>query len=218
MSLIQRKRRPLKRDADSLRDDRLFIVACDDTYAPRQYFDFFRITRVQVHVVPTVDGSSSAQHVMGRLLEIDHEEDDELWMLLDADHYLGGSHRRNFIQAISEARQRGIKIALSKPCFELWLLLHHVDESVIDTLSSAVETESLLRERLGQYNKKNLKQQHYPLTSVSDACIRAERLDGRVSGGDIPDKNTSRVYLLWKAIAAKALPAQLPSELQNLLG
>jgi hypothetical protein len=38
MSLVQRQPRPLTRDAVSLRDDRLFIVACDDTYAPKQYF------------------------------------------------------------------------------------------------------------------------------------------------------------------------------------
>ena len=85
MSLTHRKARPLTRDAASLRDDRLFIVACDDTYAPKQYFDFFRITRVQVHVIPTPDGSSAAEHVLDRLRNIDHEEDDELWMLLDTD-------------------------------------------------------------------------------------------------------------------------------------
>jgi hypothetical protein len=87
MSLLNRKARPLARDAQSLRDDRLFIVACDDTYAPAQYFDFFRITRVKVHVVPTVDGTSVAAHVLDRLLQFEHEEDDERWMLLDTDHW-----------------------------------------------------------------------------------------------------------------------------------
>jgi hypothetical protein len=68
-----------------LRDDRLFIVACDDTYAPKQYFDFFRITRIQIHVVPTEDGTSAAEHVLGRLQGIDHDDDDELWLPLDTD-------------------------------------------------------------------------------------------------------------------------------------
>ena len=54
MSLIPRQPRPLARDSASLRDDRLFIVACDDTFAPKQYFDFFRLTRVHIHVVPTL--------------------------------------------------------------------------------------------------------------------------------------------------------------------
>jgi hypothetical protein len=48
MSPIHRKPRPLKRDADSLRDDRLFIVACDDTYAAKQYFDLMGMSLTQV--------------------------------------------------------------------------------------------------------------------------------------------------------------------------
>ncbi|HXM44421.1 MAG TPA: hypothetical protein VN924_24500 [Bryobacteraceae bacterium] len=36
------------------------------------------------------------------------------------------------------------------------------------------------------------------------------------SRGDIPSDNTTRVYLLLKAIAAKALPQQLPVELRGL--
>lgn len=43
MSLTHRKGRPLVRDAQRLRDDRLFIVACDDTYAPKQYLNFLRL-------------------------------------------------------------------------------------------------------------------------------------------------------------------------------
>jgi len=217
MSLVQRKLRPLTRDTASLRDDRLFIVACDDTYAPKQYFDFFRITRVKVHVVATEDGTSAAPHVLQRLLGFEHEQDVELWMLLDTDHYTRGSHLQSFIAALSEARRQGVNVALSKPCFELWLLLHHVAESEIGSLWSAKDVEDALRAQLGQYNKTNLKAKDYPLASASDASIRAERLDAKVAGGDVPSSNTSRVYLLWKAIAAKAAPSQLPPELRRLL-
>ena len=52
MSLVARKPRPLTRDATTFRDDRLFIVACDDIYAPKQYF------------VGTTDGTSVARHVL----------------------------------------------------------------------------------------------------------------------------------------------------------
>ncbi|MGA2577281.1 MAG: hypothetical protein ABSH24_14780 [Bryobacteraceae bacterium] len=77
MTLIPRQPRPLMRDAASLRDDRLFIVACDDTFAPKQYFDFFRLTRVQIHVIQTTDGTSAAPHVLDRLLHrFDHDPDD----------------------------------------------------------------------------------------------------------------------------------------------
>lgn len=217
MSLIQRKPRPLTRDHTSLRDTRLFIVACDDTYAPKQYFGFFKLTRVKVYVVSAEGGKSAANHVLERLLGFEHDEDDELWMLLDTDHYTNGSHLKTFRSTIKRAQKKGVNVALSKPCFELWLLLHHVEESDVKSLENAGKTEKKLRKELGQYDKTCLKQGHYPLESVSKACMRAETLDSIVNGGDIPSGNTSRVYKLWKAIAAKTLPSQLPSELKELL-
>lgn len=215
MSLIQRQPRPLTRDAASLRDDRLFIVACDDTFAPKQYFNFFQLTRVKVLVVPTTDGSSAAR-VLDRLLVFDHDEDDELWMLLDTDHFVQGTHLAGFVRTLAEAKRHRVNVALSKPSFELWLLLHHVEESALGSLPTAKDVEGALRARLGQYNKTNLKKEHYPLASVADACDRAERLDATVEGGDIPRDNTTRVYQLWRAIAAKASPLQLPAELRGL--
>jgi RloB-like protein len=218
MSPVQRKPRPLTRDAASLRDDRLFIVACDDTYAPRQYFGFFRISRVQVHVVPTLDGTSAAQHVLARLGEIEHEADDELWMLLDTDHCTAGAHLASFTAALTTARQQGVNVALSKPSFEVWLFLHHAEETEVTPLASAADVEKALRAKLGQYNKTRLRAEHYPLKSVTLACERAQKLDAPTEGAEIPATNTSRVYLLWKAIITKALPSQLPEELKQVLG
>ena|ERR1700723_2495330 len=80
MSLLNRQPKPIPtrdRDPSSLRDDRLFIIACDDTYAPQQYFGFFRLTQVQIHVVPTLDNTSSAEAVLKRLLDYEYEESDD---------------------------------------------------------------------------------------------------------------------------------------------
>lgn len=218
MPLIQLQPRPIKRTAESLRDDRLFIVACDDTYAPKQYFDSFRITRIQVHVIPTENGTSSAPYVLERLLQVEHDDDDELWMLLDTDHCTSKGHLKTYIQAISEAKERGIQVALSKPCFELWLLLHHLDENGIDSLKNAKQVELALRKTLGSYNKTSLDPRNFPLESVVLAYKRAEAIDKKVSGGHIPDRNSSRVYLLWKAIMDKAPRSQLPPALDQLSG
>jgi nicotinamidase-related amidase len=217
VSLFSRPPRPIKRSVDRLRDDRLFIVACDDRFAPKQYFDFFQITRVHVHVVPTTDGTSSAPHVLERLLKIERDDDDELWMLLDTDHCTQGNHLPTFIKSIQDAKQRGVKVALSRPCFELWLLLHHVDVNVVAGLADAQEVEATLRTSIGSYNKTRLNRDHFDFKKVADACARAHVLDEAVTSGDIPDNNSSRVYLLWKAIASKALRVQLPTELHSLL-
>jgi hypothetical protein len=214
--MTQRLPRPLRRDKDSFRDDRLFILACDDTFAPRQYFGFFALSRVKIHVVPTKDGSSAASHVLQRLLEIEHEEDDERWLLLDTDHYIHGTHLAAFMETLTQARKNGIQVALSRPSFEVWLLLHHLEESSLEPGATAGKIEAALRTELGQYNKSNLKREHHPLSAVCEACLRARRLDKSVIGGEIPAQTTTRVYQLWDSIVSSALPAQLPVELRRL--
>jgi len=220
MSLFDRKPRPIPsrdKDPDRLRDDRLFIIACDDTCAPNQYFRFFKFSRVRIHVIPTTDGTSVASSVLARLLEVDYEDGDERWMVLDTDHLAQGSHLRGLRRALQDAKNKGVRVAFSRPCFEIWLLLHHIGETSVAKLANAGAVESALRTELGEYNKTNLKQEHYPLGAVALACARAERLDQSVGGGVIPHANTSRVYLILKAIAAKALPSQFPEELHGLL-
>ena len=214
MSLTQRKTRPFARGEGSLRDDRLFIVACDDTYAPKQYFNFFRLTRVQVHVVAGTGGAAGA--ILDALLKVEHEPDDEKWLLLDTDHFVSGTHREGFLAVVRAARDKGIMVALSRPCFEAWLLLHHVDEATVTPLRNAGEVENALRQAIGEYNKTKLKTQHYPLSSVALACIRGKRLDEAVEAEDIPSLNSSRVYKLWQAIIQKALASQLPQALADL--
>lgn len=218
MSLLVRKPRPIpSRDKDPgrLRDDRLFLIACDDTYAPKQYFGFFRLTRVKIEVVPTEDGTSVAEAVLQRLLNsFEYEEGDERWMLLDTDHVASGSHLPGLLRALQDAQRQGVRVALSKPCFELWLLLHHADEAIATTLRHAKDVETILRTTIGEYNKTRLKQEHYPLTLVAEAIKRAERLDNTVPGGIVPEDNTTRVYQLLRAIIDKTLPSQLPIELQ----
>jgi RloB-like protein len=217
MTLVHRKRRPLIRDGDSFRDDRLFIVACDDTFAPEQYFRFFRISRVQVHVITTTDGTSSAPHVLNRLLEIDHIEDDERWLLLDVDHCLQATHTPTFLEAIRRAKSLGVKVALSKPCFELWLLLHHVEPAEVTALAHAREVEAKLRQTLGAYNKTHISKTDFPLSSVAQAYARARELDV-AAASEIPMANSSHVYKLWEAIVAGSLQSQLPSELALMRG
>jgi hypothetical protein len=96
-------------------------------------------------------------------------------------------------------------------------LLHHLGESSVISLADAAAVEAALRAQLGQYNKTNVKKADFPLDVVPKAYERARRLDQTVTGGQIPTSNTTRVYQLWKAIATKALPSQLPSELQSLI-
>jgi hypothetical protein len=221
MALTSRKARSLARDLDSFRDDRLFIVASDDTYAPKQYFDIFSLPRIKVLVIPTEDGTSAAPHVLARLNAYVEEngigEGDEQWLLLDTDHYIEGSHAGTFIQALTEARQKNIRIALSNPCFDFWLLLHHLtDRTEIATISNASSVTAKLREILGQFNKTRLQSEHFTLAKVPMACSLARQIDETTGGGDRPLGPTSRVYQLWESLVSAAQYSQLPEELMVL--
>jgi len=220
MSLFPLKPRPIPtRDKDParLRDDRLFIVACDDTFAPKQYFNFLKLNRVRIHVVPTEKCDSVAAAVLERLLQFEHEEYDERWLLLDTDHCIFGTHLASFLRALKDAEDQGVKVALSRPCFEVWLLLHHVEPPEVSPLNNARETENALRKAIGEYNKTNIKPEHYPPDAIAQASDRARALDQIVTGGLIPDSNTTRVYKLLESIAQKALPSELPEPLRALL-
>ena len=48
---------------------------------------------------------------------------DEIWCVFDADEH------KKLAQAIEEARQGGIELAVSNPCMELWLVLHARDQT-----------------------------------------------------------------------------------------
>lgn len=206
MALITLKKRPLDRDNQTFRDDRLIIIACDDTYAPKQYFNFFRIPRLQIAVIEAHENKSAAPHVLEKLLEFECGEEDERWLLLDTDHCIQGTHLASFTNAIREAKSKNINIALSRSCFEIWLLFHHKNSEEIALLGNAKSVETALNEALGSYNKKSLKKEHYSVEGLKRAYLGSKLHDATVSGGDIPDATTTRVYKIWDSIFDKINP------------
>ena len=130
-----------------------------------------------------------------------------------------GVSTKNLLEGQSkEAEEKDVRVALSRPCFEFWLLLHHLPREKLNShkLSNAKEVEKLLKQTLGSYNKRKLKPEDFPLAKVPQAILESKAIDQAVSGGDIPSTNTSRVYQLWESIIKNASPAQLPDELRNL--
>lgn len=216
-----KKARSFLRIEGGFRDDRIFLIACDDRYAPEQYFGFLKIPRIKLYVVPTEDCTSHAKHVLNRLLSLEAEVFDERWMLLDTDHCIEENHFRAFEEALKTARQKKVKIALSKPCFEFWLALHVFSEDELKSAqwNAADEIEKALSARLpGGYNKTKLRSEHYT-ECVSEAFRLAKKIDAAVDGGDRPSRNTTRVYQLWESLMngmSLRQRAELPENLKKL--
>jgi RloB-like protein len=189
------KRTKLLERKHDQRSAKLFIVATEDTYAPKQYFGMFGNRKVQFKILETLDGKSAPQFVLERLDKFkekyDLSEEDELWLLLDLDRWV--MHLRD---VCPQARQKDYKLAISNPCFEVWLYLHFPDLNSKD--KTCKHFEARLRKILGSYNKTNLDLALYK-PKIQDAIDRARNLDLNPSAY-WPSTFGSHVYKLVESI------------------
>ncbi|MFM9964360.1 MAG: RloB family protein [Planctomycetaceae bacterium] len=201
---MPRKKRPLERDNGVVRDASLVVVASEDTHAVKQYFGRFRPRRVQFRVLGTEDGRSSPPDVMGRLDKFKDEfqirEDDQLWVCFDTDHWVEPGHIQNLAETIRLCKQKGYRLAISQPCFELWLLLHFVDFVPTGQLNCS-EVVTLLRQVVGGYQKSQVHRLPIDSDKVLQAVSRAKAIDTTVE--PIPSSPTTRVYLLIEELLAR---------------
>ena len=204
MNLRSKKPRPLTREDKKYRDDRLFVIATEDTYAPDQYFRIFADGRIHVLVLPTEDCRSAPDHVLTRLddyvKEFELTEDDERWLMLDTDHWVEPNHIANFNHVCTQATQKGFKLAHSNPCFEIWLLLHLTDLDAGEGFKRCKEVVQRLKQ-LGKYSKRRIDPGHFSLENAAVAVGRAEKLD-QSPGDRWPQKTGSHAY----KIVRKLLP------------
>ncbi|WP_369076411.1 RloB family protein [Ferrimicrobium sp.] len=96
---------------------------------------------------------------------------DEFWCVFDVEWPQNHPHLRD---AIEQARQGGIELAISNPCFELWLILHFQDHG--SWLNN--NTARRLRQKLDRSDNKGIDAAIY-MPLVRDAARRAEELDER---------------------------------------
>ena len=61
-------------------------------------------------------------------------------------------HIKNLTDVVRSCRKKGIGVAVSNPCFDLWLLLHF-DEFPTDPSLACDEVGQRIRAAVGQYNK-----------------------------------------------------------------
>jgi hypothetical protein len=105
---------------------------------------------------------------------------DEVWCVVDVDHF-------DLAPAIRAAHRHGVELAVSNPCFELWLLLHHGAHSA--HLERCGDATARLRKYLPTYEKVNLRFGDFA-GGVAAAVKRAKELD--------PERNPSTG--MWRLV------------------
>jgi len=175
MGLTSRKKRPIDRRSQPLphRDARLFIIATEGEKTEKQYFAMFANKRCQVHIISNEGNRSAPTHILKRLKDFKKEfqlkDDDELWLMIDVDRW----GDRQLAMVAAEAGHNKFQLAVSNPCFETWLYLHH-DDLNHEYLSS-VDMKRKLVAILGGYNSSKLDLTKF--RNVNDAIQRSKVLD-----------------------------------------
>jgi len=172
---MPRKKRPLDRGRGEFRDASLIVIASEDTYAVDDYFAQFKTRRVHIEVLPTLDSHSAPQHVMARLTDFEKdvpiEVGDTLWICIDRDRW----DTARLAEVIRESLQRGYQVAISNPCFELWVLLHfsEVESTPRQTCSQVCAT---LKAVMGGYGRQCCRTMSLSRQKVEEAMERARAI------------------------------------------
>ncbi|WP_214106351.1 RloB family protein [Acrocarpospora catenulata] len=118
-------------------------------------------------------------------------EYDHVWCVVDVDDH------ETLGEALREAKRLAIRIAISNPCFELWILWHFLDHRA--HIGKRALEEKL--KRLGLVGK-NLPA-NFPYENYLSAIKRGEV---RASGDEyrVPDNPASTVYRLARLLASGA--------------
>lgn len=208
---------------EAFRDARLVVVASEGKDTERIYFKAlakeYANPRVHVHVLERSEdekNNSSPEHVLKQLNDYNTqyalEADDELWLVVDKDSWTDGMLSR--VAAVC-AKDAAMNMALSNPCFELWLLLHLEDATSLTPEEYKMWLENRrksknadpylkvrLRQKLGSYHESSYDAPAL-VVNVETAIERARRLD---KGPDDrwPQTLGTRVYLLAESVVRGA--------------
>jgi hypothetical protein len=207
-----RKKRPLDRKAKLVRDASLVVIASEDKYAVRQYFDFFESSRIQFKVLETQDGKSAPEHVLARLNEYIDEfeigDGDTFWLICDCGHWIEPNHIHNLTQALKECRQKSIQFALSNPCFDLWLYLHFADFPAEDKLTCG-QVAQRLKAAAGGYDKTKI--YNLPIDDRKVRVAVARSTANQSCDSVIPTKPQTTIHLVIQNLISQRIISVRPT-------
>ena len=204
---------------EAFRDARLIVIASEGKDTERIYFKAlakeYTNPRVHVHILERSENeqnNSSPEHVLKQLndykIQYELEADDELWLVVDKDRWTEAMLSRVATKCSQEV---AMHMALSNPCFELWLLLHMEDAASLTTEEKKQWMENRrksknadpylkvrLRQKMGSYHESDYDAPAL-IVHVEEAIARAKDLDNNLTDR-WPQTLGTRVYLLAESV------------------
>ncbi|MDA8025808.1 MAG: RloB family protein [Actinomycetota bacterium] len=203
--------RSLKRKVGTRRLKKVFRLYCEGRRTEPEYFEALKrqdwVRRDNYLEIRIANFHGAPKNLVDRAIEdkvkfkvIEDGEDDEYWCVFDAESPI--QDRKVLISVQRSADQGGVNLAISNPCFEIWLLLH------LEECRKALSTEEACRLRRARdgSSDKGIDPGKY-VEFIEQACERAKENDRRHvdDGIDFPDNNpSSGMYKLIDALIISA--------------
>lgn len=194
--------RSLRRRAPTRQPRQRFLLFCEGMVTERDYFEHVRrvlkdylltieVAKDRGDPLKLVEAAIEARNRADQSARRDRDDNlryDQVWCIIDVDEH----HRLD--SALKLASTENIRVALSNPCFELWLLLHFVVwRAHLTTLVAQRE----LRKHLPDYDK------HLDCRVIKGkyeiARSRAQELLSQHERNDV-DGNTNPSSDVWRLV------------------
>lgn len=205
--LRDRQRRPARGPARKSPKRRLLVVCEGQVTEPAYIKGYVHSARnatveVKIHdehgdprkLVEMAKDEDKKARALARQQKDDFLAYDEVWSVFDCDQ-----HER-FNDACQMARDNRIELAVSNPCFELWLLLHFRDSP---GAQHRHRVQKMVKRFLRGYDK-HLEFERVA-RGIEQAIARARRLDADAESMGEPFRNpTTCVYRLLESISRES--------------
>jgi len=208
---------PLVREGGFREAEKMFVLSYEGKVSEKKYFEDFRKSEFfndsgLIEVIslkrPTNRGSdpiSVKKLLQEAKKEYRFKDTDEFWLIIDRDDW-EEIHNHNFDKLADDCKkENNFFLAMSNPCFEIWLILHLKNMNEFDEeekrrimanekiSNSKNYIDTVLSEIQGRgYNKRPNPSIFLPLTKT--AISRAKELDDK--NQDYPKQLGTHIYKL----------------------
>lgn len=215
---------PLIRTGGFKEAERLYVLSYEGNVTEKKYFNDLRHSDIfdnsgliEIIALKRPENRGSDPFSVKKLLkeaksEYGFKATDEFWLIIDRDNW-ETTHKLSFSELVAECKkEQNFYLAMSNPCFEVWLILHLKDLSeatgeekqlILDNakIGSKNYVDKLLTElQDGRgYNKRPNPNTFLPLTAT--AIERAKAIDNPID--DYPKGIGTHVYKLVEQLVKK---------------
>jgi|ERR1039458_199365 hypothetical protein len=194
----------LKRRTGRIEQRPKLLIVCEGKVTEPNYFRAFarneEIRLIEIDIAPEAGVPKTlVAYAVGRMREAAREAQrqrdenlsyDEVWCVFDVDDHPA------IVEAKQQARDNGLMVAVSNPCFELWILLHFQSQTRAEQRS---EMRRLCKVHIPEYDKEAPYERLNP--GYSTAVERARNLDNwHESRGTAGHNPSTAVYQLTERL------------------